>query len=108
MNHVPTLLEPGMIVTDEPGIYKAGRHGIRIENTLLIVPAQETEFGSFYKFEPLTLCPIDKKAIAVELMTDEELTWLNEYHQMVYDRLSPSLSEEEQNWLKEATSPLKR
>ena len=108
MNHVPTLLEPGMILTDEPGIYKAGRHGIRIENTLLIVPAKETEFGVFYQFEPLTLCPIDKKAIVVELMTDEELTWLNEYHQMVYEHLSPSLSEEEQNWLKEATSPLKR
>ena len=108
MNHVPTLLEPGMILTDEPGIYKAGRHGIRIENTLLIIPAQETEFGKFYKFEPLTLCPIDKKAIAVEIMTDEELTWLNEYHQMVYDRLNPSLNEEEQAWLKEATAPLKR
>ena len=108
MNHVPTLLEPGMILTDEPGIYKAGRHGIRIENTLLIVPTQESEFGKFYKFEPLTLCPIDKKAIAVEIMTDEELVWLNEYHQMVYNRLSPSLNEEEQAWLKEATSPLKR
>ena len=108
MNHMPTLLKPGMIVTDEPGIYKAGRHGIRIENTLLIVPAQETEFGKFYKFEPLTLCPIDKKAIAIEIMTDEELVWLNEYHQMVYDRLCPFLSEEENAWLKEATSPLKR
>ena len=108
MNHMPTLLEPGMIVTDEPGIYKAGRHGIRIENTLLIVPAQETEFGKFYKFEPLTLCPIDKKAIAIEIMTDEELVWLNGYHQMVYDRLCPFLSEEENAWLKEATSPLKR
>ena len=108
MNHMPTLLEPGMIVTDEPGIYKAGRHGIRIENTLLIVPAQESEFGKFYKFEPLTLCPIDKKAIAIEILTDEELTWLNEYHQMVYDRLCPFLSEEENTWLKEATSPLKR
>ena len=108
MNHMPTLLEPGMIVTDEPGIYKAGRHGIRIENTLLIVPAQETEFGKFYKFEPLTLCPIDKKAIAIEIMTDEELVWLNEYHQMVYDRLCPFLGEEENAWLKEATSPLKR
>ena len=108
MNHVPTLLEPGMILTDEPGIYKGGRHGIRIENTLLIVPAQETEFGKFYKFEPLTLCPIDKKAIAIHLMTDEELTWFNEYHQMVYHRLNPLLSEEEQAWLKEATSPIKR
>ena len=108
MNHVPTLLEPGMIITDEPGIYKAGRHGIRIENTLLIVPAQETEFGKFYKFEPLTLCPIDKKAIAMEIMTDEELTWLNEYHQMVYNRLRPLLDKDEQTWLKEATTPIKR
>ena len=108
MNHVPTLLEPGMILTDEPGIYKAGRHGIRIENTLLIVPAQETEFGKFYRFEPLTLCPIDKKAIAIEILTDEELAWFNEYHQMVYNRLGPFLSEEENAWLKEATSPLKR
>ena len=108
MNHVPTLLEPGMIVTDEPGIYKTGRHGIRIENTLLIVPAQETEFGKFYKFEPLTLCPIAKEAIAIHLLTDEELVWLNEYHQMVFNRLCPLLDEEEQVWLKEATSPLKR
>ena len=108
MNHVPTLLEPGMIITDEPGIYKAGRHGIRIENTLLIVPAQETEFGKFYKFEPLTLCPIDKKAIVMEIMTDEELTWLNEYHQMVYNRLCPLLDKDEQTWLKEATTPIKR
>lgn len=108
MNHVPTLLEPGMILTDEPGIYKSGRHGIRIENTLLIVPAQETEFGKFYKFEPLTLCPIDKKAISISLMTDEELTWFNEYHQMVYNRLCSLLNEEEQEWLKEATSPIKR
>ena len=108
MNHMATLLEPGMIVTDEPGIYKGGRHGIRTENTLLIVPAQETEFGKFYRFEPLTLCPIDKEAIAIDLMTDEELTWLNEYHQLVYQRLYPLLNEEEQVWLKEATNPLNR
>ncbi len=108
MNHMPTLLEPGMILTDEPGIYKAGRHGIRIENTLLIVPAQETEFGKFYKFEPLTLCPIDKEAIVVSMLTDEELAWLNNYHQTVYDSLCPLLDKDEQNWLKEATTPLKR
>ena len=108
MNHMPTPLEPGMILTDEPGIYKAGRHGIRIENTLLIVPAQETEFGKFYKFEPLTLCPIDKEAIVVELLTDEELTWLNEYHEFVYNRLCPLLNSDEQAWLKEATTALKR
>lgn len=108
MNHMPTPLQLGMIVTNEPGIYKAGRHGIRIENTLLIVPCQETEFGSFYKFEPLTLCPIDKEGIIVELLNEEELTWLNEYHQMVYDRLSPLLEYSEQTWLKEATKPIKR
>ena len=108
MNHMPTLLGPGMILTDEPGIYKAGRHGIRIENTLLIVPAQETEFGKFYRFEPLTLCPIDKEAIAVSMLTDEELDWLNNYHQMVYDRLHTLLDADEQVWLKQATSPLKR
>lgn len=108
MNYMPTPLQPGMIVTNEPGIYKAGRHGIRIENTLLIVPCQETEFGSFYKFEPLTLCPIDKEGIIVELLNEEELTWLNEYHQMVYDRLSPLLEYSEQTWLKEATKPIKR
>ena len=108
MNYMPTPLEPGMILTDEPGIYKAGRHGIRIENTLLIVPAQETEFGKFYRFEPLTLCPIDKKAIVVSMLTDEELNWLNDYHQMVYDRLHTLLDTDEQTWLKQATSPLKR
>ena len=108
MNHMPTLLEPGMTLTDEPGIYKAGRHGIRIENTLVIVPAQESEFGTFYKFEPLTLCPIDKEAILVEMLNNEELVWFNNYHQMVYNRLKPFLNEQEQAWLEEATSPLKR
>ena len=108
MNHMPTLLEPGMTLTDEPGIYKAGRHGIRIENTLVIVPAQESEFGTFYKFEPLTLCPIDKEAILVDMLNDEELNWFNEYHQMVYKRLKPFLNEQEQAWLEEATNPLKR
>ena len=108
MNHMPTLLEPGMTLTDEPGIYKAGRHGIRIENTLAIVPAQESEFGTFYKFEPLTLCPIDKEAILIDMLNDEELSWFNEYHQMVYNRLKPFLNEQEQAWLEEATSPLKR
>lgn len=108
MNHMPTLLEPGMTLTDEPGIYKAGRHGIRIENTLVIVPAQESEFSTFYKFEPLTLCPINKEAILIDMLNDEELNWFNEYHQLVYNRLKPFLNEQEQAWLEEATSPLKR
>lgn len=108
MNHVPTPLEPGMIVTDEPGIYKAGRHGIRIENTLLIVPAQETEFGIFYKFEPLTLCPISKDAIVIEMMTHEEVEWFNTYHQQVYQKLSPHLNKEEKEWLQKATAPINK
>lgn len=108
MNHMPALLVPGMTVTIEPGIYKSDRHGVRTENTMLIVPAQETEFGPYYKFEPLTLCPIDKEAILIDLLTDEELDWFNRYHETVYQRLSPKLSEEERNWLAEATSPLKR
>lgn len=108
MNHMPALLVPGMTVTNEPGIYKANRHGVRTENTMLIVPAQETEFGPYYKFEPLTLCPIDKEAILTEMLSDEEIDWLNEYHEMVYNRLSPKLNKEECNWLKEVTSPLKR
>lgn len=108
MNHMPALLVPGMTVTNEPGIYKAGRHGIRTENTLLVVPAQETEFGAYYKFEPLTLCPIDKEAILPHMLSDEEAAWLNQYHETVYTRLSTKLDNEEREWLREATSPLKR
>lgn len=108
MNHMPALLVSGMTVTIEPGIYKPGRHGVRTENTVLIVPAQSTEFGTYYKFEPLTLCPIDKEAIRVEMLSDEEIAWFNQYHETVYLRLSPQLNQEECEWLKEATSPLKR
>lgn len=108
MNHMPALLVPGMTVTNEPGIYKAGRYGIRTENTMLIVPARETEFGTYYKFEPLTLCPIDKKAILTNMLSEEEITWFNQYHETVYNRLSSNLNKEECEWLKKATSPLKR
>lgn len=106
MNYVPALLLPGMTITNEPGIYKAGRYGIRTENTMLVVPSQKTEFGTFYKFEPLTLCPIDQEAILPEMLTAEEKTWFNQYHKHVYDTLSPMLTEEEKEWLKAATRPL--
>lgn len=106
MNYVPALLLPGMTITNEPGIYKSGRYGIRIENTMLVVKDQETEFGVFYKFEPLTLCPIDKEAIVEDMLTDTEKGWLNQYHQTVYNELSPLLSEEEANWLKIATQKI--
>lgn len=106
MNHVPTPLQPGMIITDEPGIYKAGSHGIRIENTLLIVPAQETDFGRFFKFEALTLCPIQKEAICLDMMNNEEKGWLNNYHAEVYRRLSPLLDEEHREWLEQQCAPI--
>lgn len=106
MNHMPALLLPGMTVTNEPGIYRADQHGVRTENTMLIVESQESEFGRFYKFEQLTLCPIDKEAILPELLSPEEKQWLDDYHAMVYERLSPLLNAEEQSWLRDATSPI--
>lgn len=106
MNHMPTPLQPGMTVTDEPGIYKAGKHGVRTENTLLIVPAQETEFGKFYRFETLTLCPIDKAPIRKEMLSEEEIQWLNDYHRLVLEKLTPHLDAEELAWLEEACAPL--
>ena len=106
MEYKPAPLRAGMTVTDEPGLYLADRFGVRIENTLLITPYRETEFGRFLQMESLTLCPIDTTPIARELLTDEELAWLNGYHQLVYDRLSPLLDAEEQAWLRETTRPL--
>lgn len=106
MNYVPAPLLPGMTITNEPGIYKAGKYGVRTENTMLVVPSRETEFGVFYKFEPLTLCPIDQEAILPEMLTTEEKTWLNQYHKNVYEALSPMLSETEKQWLRNATLPL--
>lgn len=106
MNHVPAILLPGMTLTNEPGIYKAGRYGIRTENTMLTVKSRQTEFGNFYKFEPLTLCPIDKEAIRTEMLTLEEKEWLNNYHSQVYTQLSPLLDDSEKEWLKQATDKL--
>lgn len=105
MEWKPTPLKAGMTVTDEPGIYLEGRFGVRIENTLLVVPAAETECGRFLRFEPLTLCPIDTTPIIPELLSAEEKEWLNAYHQTVYERLSPYLDAEEQAWLRRATMP---
>lgn len=103
MNHIPAPLLPGMTLTNEPGIYRAGEYGVRTENTMLIVESQTTEFGPFYKFEPLTLCPIDKTPIRTEMLTPDEKQWLNEYHAHIYAQLSPLLNEEEQAWLAKAT-----
>lgn len=106
MEWKPTPLRAGMTVTDEPGIYLADRFGVRIENTLLIKDYMETEFGKFLGMESLTLCPIDKTPILSNLLNDEEIAWLDRYHQHVYEMISPYLDEEEKEWLRDATLPL--
>lgn len=99
-------LRAGMTVTDEPGLYLAGRFGVRIENTLLIRPYRETEFGRFLQMEPLTLCPIDTEPIVLSEMLPEEVDWLNHYHRHVYDMLSPHLDDADREWLREATKAI--
>lgn len=100
-------LRANMTVTDEPGLYLEGRFGVRIENTMIILPYKETEFGRFLQMEPLTLCPIDTEPIILEMMRPEEIEWLNNYHKRVYDELSPLLeNEEDREWLIKKTHPL--
>lgn len=107
MEYMPAPLRAGMTVTDEPGLYLAGKFGVRIENTLLIKDYMETEFGKFLQMESLTLCPIDTAPVDVDMLLPEELNWLNSYHAEVYAKLAPYLDEEEQIWLKNATKPIK-
>lgn len=102
----PAPLQAGMTVTNEPGIYLEGKFGVRIENTLLIVPAETTAFGDFLKFETLTLAPIDTAPIVLEMLSVEEREWLNNYHHRVYESLSPHLTEGEKEWLRVATLPI--
>lgn len=106
MEWKPTPLRAGMTVTDEPGIYLEGRFGVRIENTLLIKNYMESEFGRFLQMEPLTLCPIDTTPILRHLLSDEEQIWLDRYHEIVYEKISPFLTQEEKEWLREATKPI--
>lgn len=103
MEENPTTLQIGMVTSNEPGLYRAGKHGIRIENLVCTKHEVTTEFGDFYSFETLTLCPIDTTPIVREMLTEDEIAWFNEYHKLVYARLSPSLSEEEKTWLKAKT-----
>ena len=97
---------PGMIITDEPGIYREGRHGIRHENVLQVVDAGQNDFGHWLRFEPLTLCHFDTSVLLPELLTEEEIGWLNDYNETVYrtykDRLTPAISE----WLREKTAAI--
>ena len=104
---VPAPFLENMTVTDEPGIYLAGQFGVRIENTLLINHYKDTEFGKFLQFESLTLCPIDTTPVIKEELLPEEVAWLNEYHQHVYDVLAPHLDDEgDKEWLRKATMPI--
>lgn len=102
MNENPVTLHAGMLTSNEPGVYKAGSHGIRTENLVLTVPAGEGMFGSYLKFETVTLCPICTKGIIKSLLTNEEIGWLNDYHHMVYEKLAPMLDESERQWLENA------
>jgi Xaa-Pro aminopeptidase len=102
----PVKLQTGMIATNEPGIYRDYKYGVRTENMMLTKLVMTTDFGDFYDFETLTLCPIDTTPVIKELLTDEEMAWLNGYHQAVFEKLSPCLSDAETTWLKTKTRAL--
>lgn len=106
MEENPVSLQPGMVTSNEPGLYRTDEHGIRIENLILVREDSETEFGKFYSFETLTLFPIDRNLVVVPMLSVREHAWLNKYHQTVYDTLSPYLDEEERAWLKEKTAEI--
>lgn len=106
LNENPATLVPGMLTSNEPGLYITDKYGIRCENLILTVHAFTTEFGNFYKFETVTLFPFDIKLFDVNIMTEEEICWLNAYHKRVYDTLSPELNKQECAWLEKKTIPL--
>jgi Xaa-Pro aminopeptidase len=102
----PVALEEGMIISNEPGVYKAGKHGVRIENLIAVQVKEENDFGKFMYFKDLTLCPYELDAIEVSLLNEEEKSWLNDYHKNVFEKLKPYLSEDETSWLKNATKSI--
>lgn len=107
LNDVPATLRPGMLTSNEPGLYRAGLHGIRCENLVLCVPAfSNPEFGNFYRFETMTLFPFDRALFDLSIMTPEEINWVNAYHEQVYTRLLPLLTPEQATWLRARTLPL--
>ena len=106
MEENSTVLKPGMVTSDEPGLYRAGEYGIRIENMILTREDSETEFGKFLSFDTLTLCYIDTRLVIVPMLSAREHAWLNKYHQRVYDAISPYLNEEEKAWLKAKTAEI--
>ncbi len=106
LNDVPATLVPGMLTSNEPGLYRAGIHGIRCENLVLTTEAFATDFGRFYRFETMTLFPFDRNLFDTAIMTPEEINWVNGYHTEVYNRLLPLLTPEQAEWLRTKTMPL--
>jgi len=102
-----SAMKPGMLTSNEPGVYREGYYGIRIENLMITVEKETTEFGNFLGFETVSLCPIDQSLIDPTLLNLVEIEWLNDYHQKVYDRLRPNLNEKETTWLANQTNPIK-
>jgi len=101
-----TVIVPGMLISNEPAIYREGEYGIRTENLIICYEDEETEFGQFLKFDTVSLCYIDKALIDKSLLEEKEIRWLNSYHQDVFDKLSPHLTDTEKSWLKGKTEPL--
>jgi Xaa-Pro aminopeptidase len=101
--HMSTSMQPGMVTSVEPAIYRDGQYGMRTENVTLVIEDIENEFGTFYCFETLTLAPIDHNLINPELLSPKEKEWLNAYHQDVFEKLGPALNEDERMWLKKST-----
>ncbi len=102
------VLEPGMITSDEPGVYEEGKFGIRHENEILVKAAGKNRYGQFLEFEPLTFVPFDRDGIDPALMTEDEIQWLDDYHRDVYDKIAPRLKDESiKAWLKDVTRPLR-
>ena len=95
MDEIPVTLQEGMFISNEPGLYRTNEYGIRTENLIHVIPAKNTEFGQFLQFETVTLFPIDKELMDVDLMSDAEIDWINVYHQRVYEAISPKLDENE-------------
>ncbi|MDD6749725.1 MAG: M24 family metallopeptidase C-terminal domain-containing protein, partial [bacterium] len=106
MEENPVILDAGMVMSDEPAMYRTGEYGIRTENMILIREDSETEYGKFLSFETLTLCYIDTRLVVVGMLSARERAWLNKFHQQVYEKLSPHLTAEESAWLKEKTAEI--
>ena len=108
MDENPVVLQAGMFMSNEPGLYRTNQYGIRTENLIHVVPAQKTDFGQFLKFETVTLYPIDQVLIDIDLLTDAEIEWLNDYHKKVYDSIAPKLTGDEREWLNRKCAKLRR